>query len=80
MLFRSEDINLVPLNAPTMRPHEPVTAGIDIGLGPGTEVMPTNVGVQGQYQSAQQLFDMLANQPDASPAMRYLAQRLGQAY
>lgn len=74
------DINLVSLNAPSMRPNEPVTAGVDIGLGPGSEVLPANIGVQGQYQNAQQLFDMLANQPDASPAMRYLAQRLGQAF
>lgn len=31
--------NVVPLNAPTRRPNEPVTAGVDIGPGPGREVL-----------------------------------------
>ena len=29
----------VPLSAPTMRPNEPVTAGIDMGPGPGSEAI-----------------------------------------
>jgi hypothetical protein len=29
----------VPLSAPTMRPNEPVTAGIDMGPGPGSEAV-----------------------------------------
>jgi hypothetical protein len=31
--------NVVPLDAPTMRPDEPLTAGINMGDGPGTEAM-----------------------------------------
>lgn len=31
---------MVPLTAPTMRPEEPITAGINLGEGPGSEVMP----------------------------------------
>lgn len=31
--------SLVPLDAPTQRPHEPVTAGAPIGAGPGPEVL-----------------------------------------
>jgi hypothetical protein len=31
--------NIVPLNAPTRRPDEPVTAGVDAGPGPGREVL-----------------------------------------
>ena len=31
--------NVVPLNAPTQRPSEPVTAGVDAGPGPGREVL-----------------------------------------
>lgn len=30
---------VVPLTAPTMRPAEPITAGMDIGAGPGTEAL-----------------------------------------
>lgn len=29
----------VPLSAPTMRPEEPITAGIDMGAGPGLEAI-----------------------------------------
>lgn len=33
------DMPITPLMAPTERPDEPITAGIDIGEGPGSEVM-----------------------------------------
>lgn len=33
-----------PLDAPTQRPHEPVTAGAPVGPGPGPEVLGTPVG------------------------------------
>ena len=29
----------VPLSAPTMRPSEPITAGVDFGPGPGSEAI-----------------------------------------
>jgi hypothetical protein len=29
----------VPLTAPTQRPNEPITTGVDIGLGAGSEAM-----------------------------------------
>lgn len=38
---------LTPLTAPTQRPHEPITAGVDVGPGPGSQVLassPRNVG------------------------------------
>ena len=31
--------DIVPLNAPSMRPEEPITAGINMGAGPGSEAM-----------------------------------------
>ena len=31
---------MVPLTAPTTRPEEPVTTGINLGAGAGTEAMP----------------------------------------
>jgi hypothetical protein len=32
--------DVTPITAMTQRPEEPITAGIDIGAGPGSEVMP----------------------------------------
>lgn len=29
----------IPLSAPTMRPNEPITAGVDFGPGPGSEAI-----------------------------------------
>jgi hypothetical protein len=29
-----------PLMAPTARPNEPITSGVDIGAGPGSEAKP----------------------------------------
>jgi len=31
--------DITPLSAPTQRPNEPITAGINFGPGPGTEAM-----------------------------------------
>lgn len=38
---------LIPLDAPTQRPDEPITAGVDAGAGPGSEVLnlPQGVGM-----------------------------------
>lgn len=36
----------VPLSAPTQRPEEPVTSGIDMGAGPGSEaIRPLNMAI-----------------------------------
>ena len=32
---------VTPLTAPTQRPDEPITAGMDFGPGPGSEILPT---------------------------------------
>jgi hypothetical protein len=54
---------------PSQRPWEPVTT-------------PANLtqDVEGQYQTAYSLFNSMASRPDASPSMKYLAQRIGQAF
>ena len=36
--------NVQPLNSPSQRPNEPVTAGAPMGPGPGTEALPSNLG------------------------------------
>lgn len=37
-LAREYDPGITPLNAPTARPGEPVTAGLSLGPGPGPEI------------------------------------------
>jgi len=71
-----------PLTQPSDRPWEHVTTGADNTAyqSAGSEVMPPQMGLQGQYQTAAQMFQQSASRPDASPMMKYLAQRIGQAY
>lgn len=44
---------LIPLDAPTQRPNEPITAGVDAGAGPGSEVLnlPQGVGIGQEVDS-----------------------------
>jgi len=32
--------DVVPITAPTQRPEEPITSGMDFGPGPGSEILP----------------------------------------
>ena len=68
------------LYAPTERPQEPITTGISLGAGPGPEVLGVSSPDSGQYQTAYQLFQQLASSPDASPTLKYLAQRIQQGF
>ena len=71
----------VSLYAPTQRPNEPITSGVDVGPGPGSNALMMNANqVDGQYQNAYQLFNNLAANPNASPALKYLAQRIQQGF
>jgi hypothetical protein len=62
---------VVPLNAPSQFPGEPVTAGADAGLGPGSAVLGGRVD-----PSLQNMVDMLptleimASMPSASDSFR----------
>lgn len=62
-----------PLNRPTERPGEPVTAGINQGAGPGTEALPPGL-MQG---NANRLSDTLSSlaRSSGSPALAQLAAR-----
>ena len=64
----------------TERPHEPITAGIAMGPGPGPEVLGMPSQDQTQYQNAYTLFTDMAKNPDASPTLKYLAQRIQQGF
>ena len=71
---------MIGLFAPTQRKDEPITSGIPLGAGPGPEAMGMQDATQMQYTDAYQLFNQLASNPNASPSMKYLAQRIQQGF
>lgn len=71
---------ITPLYAPTQRPNEPVTTGIPIGPGAGPEVLGMQSRDSVEYVNAYELFQNLAANPNASPSMQYLAQRIQQGF
>ena len=71
---------ITELYSPTQRPDEPITHGVDIGPGGGSNVLQMPNPVQSQYQDAIQLIQSLAQNPNASPTLQYLAQRIQQGY
>ena len=66
---------VVPLDAPTQRPNEPVTTGIDMGAGAGSEVMYANdKGLASEDRQRMMMalptLSILAESPSASNAFR----------
>jgi hypothetical protein len=63
---------IVPLTAPTNRPNEPVTAGVDAGPGPGSEILGLKTPVDTQLQDLSVLakympmFESFADSPESS--------------
>jgi hypothetical protein len=64
----------------TQRPEEPVTHGIDLGPGGGSNVLAMQDATAGQYQTAYDMFQAMAQNPNASPSLQYLAQRIQQGF
>lgn len=68
--------NVVPLTAPTQRPNEPVTAGVDAGPGPGREILglksPTETTLQDLSKLAKYMPLMMqyADSPQSSGTMK----------
>ncbi len=73
---RNPMANVIPLTAPTQRPSEPVTAGVDAGPGPGREVLglksPTDVTLQDLSKMAKYMPLMMeyADSPQSSGTMK----------
>jgi len=65
---------------PTQRPNEPVTHGVDVGPGGGSDVLAMQDATAGQYQNAYDMFQTMAQNPNASPSLQYLAQRIQQGF
>ncbi len=69
---RNPMAGVVPLTAPTNRPSEPVTAGINAGPGPGSEVLGLKTPVDTQLQDLSVLakympmFETFADSPESS--------------
>ncbi len=66
---------LIPLDAPTQRPDEPVTAGVDAGPGPGSEILnlPQGVGMGQDVDSGiQAIRAMYLNDPRNQDLRRIL--------
>ncbi|HEU4686486.1 MAG TPA: hypothetical protein VFS39_18410 [Nitrospira sp.] len=76
-------VDVIPLNAPTTNPDEPVTAGSPLGPGPGLESLglvpyEDQVRQQDAAQLAQYLpvLEYVSNLPGATPSMRAMVRRL----
>lgn len=60
---------ITPLDAPTRRPNEPITHGIDFGEGAGSEVMPALPNMQ--YSPVQALRRLAQFDPSGDAELLY---------
>lgn len=70
---------LTPLDAPTARPEEPITAGADAGPGPGPEAVGIQNDEQGTMAQLAPLVNSLvtmANMPSSTPEFRAFVRKL----
>lgn len=67
---------VVPLTAPTQRPDEPVTAGVDVGPGPGREILGLKSPIDNQLKDLSKLAKYMplmaqfADSPESSGTMK----------
>lgn len=75
-------VPVVPFNAPSQRPGEPVTTGAPLGAGAGTEILGLPDPARLQQQDAQSLayavsvWEYLGNLPGASLSTRAVVKQL----
>jgi len=68
-----------PLNAPTGRPNEPVTTGVDVGAGLGSEAMVNEDMMQGEMGAIAKYlpqFERMATAPDTPESFRLFVRYL----
>jgi hypothetical protein len=76
MQLPNQMANVVPLSAPTQRPGEPVTAGVDVGPGPGREVLGLKGPVDNQLKDLSKLSKYMplmmqfADSPESTGTMK----------
>lgn len=68
--------SVIPFNAPTQRPDEPVTAGVDAGPGPGSEALGMKSPIDTQLEDLNRLAKYMplmmqfADSPQSSGTMK----------
>lgn len=71
---------VTPLFAPTERPQEPITAGVDVGEGPGSEVLamrqPDSQNFNASIASYMPVLAYISNLPNTSPETRKAIRQL----
>lgn len=63
---------VIPLDAPTQRPNEPITAGMPLGTGPGPEALAVNRPGQDYQTGKDFLASQLRGAAPNSPEIAYL--------
>lgn len=76
----AQPVDITPLHAPTTMPDQPVTHGAN--AGPGADMASLNLqsADMANYQNANAMLTSLAANPNASPALKYLAQQINGVY
>ena len=73
--------DMVPsLTDPTQRPDEPLTSGLASGPGPGPSSLGLPTPTVQTWQTGRDVVTQLAANPNASPALQWLASRLGSTF
>ena len=71
---------ITPLYAPSARPQEPITTGVDIGAGAGSEALalrqPDDVNFRSAIQSYMPVLAYIADLPNTSPETRAAIRQL----
>lgn len=71
---------VTPLFSPSTRPEEPITAGIDMGAGPGSEILgmrqPDDTNFRANISAYMPVLTYIASQPDTSPETRQVIREL----
>ena len=74
---------LTPLSAPSMRPNEPITAGVPLGAGPGPEALGLEAMQQTEEDAARARLAAyrpalvyMASRPETSPQTRMFIRQL----
>lgn len=72
--------DITPLFAPSQRPEEPVTTGIDMGMGAGSEVLAMRQDDDTNFRAAissyKPVLNFIADQPNTSPETRAAIRKL----
>lgn len=66
-----EPASIIPLNAPSMRPSEPITTGVDVGPGAGPEALPPRMQNQKVHDLASSLQPLLEYDTTGDIALLY---------